>query len=330
MKERSKTFFKYHFWIKYYSEYFLGADHKSHIKINKGKFPMSSTEMVAILLQNLQNPKSSHKKASIEKDMYIPIYDKEAAKKYLEKVMKSVIEKTVISKVKELQKKIRKEKLEKYSEIFCSTTDMKRAAATLNGLKVGAGDLNVFLESLMNSHSELTMEKIRLITLGTYDGVRLYDDRKKPSSSKKSESKKKSKSKKAKIVSVLSQKNVFKLWVNCCKRLKLVDESDFFEFFKQYQGDPAQTQPGAQLASSGKSSGEAHKAGSLSHSDIELLSKKSGNKKGAGIMAPTTHQDWWNHYFDENGDPIIRNSQMKREKRRGKKKMWRKRKSMQQ
>ena len=237
--ERTKTFFKFNFWFSSYCEYFFGVEDEFYKTLKEKKLPMSKLELAAIMLQNLQNPKSSHKKTSIEKKKYITIVDEKSALEYIETVIKSIIEKTASSSSKKVEKYLRVEKHTKLSKIFCETEDIEEAAAILKGCKIGSGDVNIYLDAICNNKTSIALEKVKMINEGVFKGTQLFSDVVKPKEEEKTSSKKKSKKnnkrKKSKVKlapnSSLSKKKIFKLWRALCKKQKAVKESDFFEYF---------------------------------------------------------------------------------------------------
>ena len=57
IEEKSTNFFKYYKWLRYYVFYFMGEECDFYKSLETKKFPMSSIEVIAMILQNTQYPK---------------------------------------------------------------------------------------------------------------------------------------------------------------------------------------------------------------------------------------------------------------------------------
>jgi hypothetical protein len=262
--ERTKSLYKYQFWMKHYSSFLLDDDNEVHKRIARRQLPYSDVEIAAIVLQNMMYPKSSQKKTAIEKKEFVQINSKEAAEKFLANLIKTKIGNDINIEITKAKKKVHHERLQKLAQLFCTVEHKETGAAILYSLKKGRGDMNVFLQALIDNDSKSTLNKIKLLTKPKYDGMMLLSDKK----VKKRKSRKRGRKHKP---NKLSQKKVFRLWLHCCRKNKLVDEQKFFKYFQEFQ----------------------------------------------------EKREWWNQYFDENGEPIVKRDEAKRERNRGRKSQWR-------
>ena len=220
LAERTNIFFKYQFWFKHYVREFFGEDNEFYENIKSKKLPLSRNAAAAIILQNLQNPKSSFKKTAIENKDFVEIYDDESASKYFKKVISSVLTKVCESSINKARKLYFTISLNTNAENFSKAEEIKEALAFIKKTKKGRGDVNKFIDHLHESYATNVMEKIKLINNAKIDGKTVFSDKRA--------------NKNTTIQKGLSQKKIFNLWLNCCIRNKSVDEAEFFGYFTAY------------------------------------------------------------------------------------------------
>lgn len=263
-KSRLKTFFKYQFWLQNYAIEILGEESKTTQSLKKKHLPFSKLERTVMFIQNKQFPKNSFKKEAINDGEYVSINKSgSSAEDYIISIIKdctSIISKKAATKVKNL---ILARKLRANAKKFNKTEDLEEAESLLKGVKKGRGDMSIFFKNLSSSGSAFTMDKIKLINSQQLRGGEvIYSDKNGKNYVENQNG--------------LSQKKVFSLWVNVCKKMKSVSEEEFFEYFESYK----------------------------------------------------SKREWWNNYFDGNGEQVVKNNEATRAKRRGKKAAWRKRRQI--
>ena len=261
VKQRTETFFKYQFWFKHYAGEFLGQDSEFYQKINNKQIPLSHSVLAAIVLQNLQSPKSSFKKTAIESKEFIDINNDDDASKYFKKVITSTLRNTLEASLNNIKKLQFQKSVKNDAENFAKAEDEQVAIAYIKRYKKGRGDVNIFLDCLHKNYAWNVMNKIKLIFEAKVGDSTIFSDKRVKINQN--------------IQNGLSQKKIFQLWLNCCIRNKSVSEEEFFGYFLSY-----------------------------------------ADKK-----------DWWNKYFDENGEPKVVKSEEVRAQRRGQKAKWRKRRA---
>mmetsp|Transcript_19201 Transcript_19201/g.22194 ORF Transcript_19201/g.22194 Transcript_19201/m.22194 type:complete len:455 (+) Transcript_19201:1728-3092(+) len=206
--ERTKNFFKYQFWFKHYINCFYGPDHVLFQKLSKKELPMSRKEAAAIVLQNLQYPKSSFKKTAIETKEFVTISDESSAEQYFLKIINTVLEKVSNACINTVRKSINNRDLEATAERFAKVEDISEAASIVTGCKKGKGDVSFFLKALYRSDSVNVMAKVKLLQRGDFENKSLFADKK----VKKDR---------------FSQKKVFALWNNCCNIDTKITDAEF-------------------------------------------------------------------------------------------------------
>ena len=161
----------------WYVSEFLGEDNEFYENIKSKKLPLSHNVAAAIILQNLQNPKSSFKKTAIENKDFVEIYDDESASKYFKKVISSVLTKVCESSINKARKLYFTISLNTDAENFAKAEEIKEALVYIKKTKKGRGDVNKFINHLHESYATNVMEKIKLINNAKIDDKTVFSDK---------------------------------------------------------------------------------------------------------------------------------------------------------
>ena len=177
VKQRTETFFKYQFWFKHYAGEFLGQDSEFYQKISNKQIPLSHSVLAAIVLQNLQSPKSSFKKTAIESKEFIDINNDDDASKYFKKVITSTLRNTLEASLNNIKKLQFQKSVKNDAENFAKAEDEQVAIAYIKRYKKGRGDVNIFLDCLHQNYAWNVMNKIKLIFRAKVGNNTIFSDK---------------------------------------------------------------------------------------------------------------------------------------------------------
>lgn len=162
IKERTSLIFKYAFWFKFYSEVLIGADHEVTKELQKYHLPFSRKQLFAILLQNRMTPKNSHRVELIKQKNYNQLQNDEKATEWLRDQLRVHLTK-IITNLYENQDKLKRSfELNQKSKKFIEADTEEKAVAQLFGVKIGGGELEIFLNALSGSPNPVPLAAFKL------------------------------------------------------------------------------------------------------------------------------------------------------------------------
>jgi hypothetical protein len=136
---------------------------------------VTNEQVLALILQSSIQHDNKTRKEAIEQNRVVPIFDPEAALRYIREVYTNAVRQELLIYRNEIFKKLSSD----YQYVgmeFALTSDLNRAASVLKGEFQGNSHFSEFFKALLTPEIPLVIEKCKMLSSGQFNGEKLISD----------------------------------------------------------------------------------------------------------------------------------------------------------
>mmetsp|Transcript_32502 Transcript_32502/g.32230 ORF Transcript_32502/g.32230 Transcript_32502/m.32230 type:complete len:893 (+) Transcript_32502:457-3135(+) len=136
----------------------------------------TNEQKLALIFQSLRDKKNSDRKDAFSNGTYIDIFNPDQALAFIQKVYTQTVIREAQAYRNQIITEMNSKQYEQRSIEFACTTNLEEAAGCLYGVKQGSSEFKQFYRQLMLPHAQFAAHKLKMLTHGEYQGVKLVLD----------------------------------------------------------------------------------------------------------------------------------------------------------